>query len=102
MGYLALLGFALAFVVFTAALQGEPPKQAAKRHSGSGFEVAMAVGFLGLLLGVGIVVAISRRDFWRIPKSPVLDFLFSLGLIILSTAGVFGLCWATCSAAGVN
>ena len=97
---MALLGFAGAYVLFTAVLNRKTPK-ATGHNRGEGFEVAVAVGLFSLVLEVGIIVAISRRDFWRV-RAPVLDFLFSLGLIAICTFGVIGFCWVACSAAGVN
>jgi hypothetical protein len=100
-GYLALLGFAGAYVLFTALLRRETPKGAAGHAGGENFEVGVAIGFFSLLLEAGVVVAISRREFWRV-KAPALDFVFSLLLIAVCSFGVLGFCWVACSTAGVN
>jgi hypothetical protein len=62
----------------------------------------MVVVWLGILLEIGIGIAIARRNYWRVPKSRNLDQLVTLGLFILCTVAVIGLCSFTCAVTGAN
>lgn len=102
-GYLVMVGFAVLFVFLAAASTdpapgGPRPRAMTNRE----LEVGLAVFWLFILLEVGIGVAIRNRDYWRVPKSRNLDQLVTLGLFLLCSAAVIGLCSFTCAVTGAQ
>jgi hypothetical protein len=86
----------LAFAVMVAIVM-----RSLGKSNGFG-SAATWIAIAGMMVEIGIGVAILRRDYWRMPTAPELDSLLTLILLGLSAVATVGLTALTCSAVGAQ